>query len=741
MVRSMDFDRHRHGIPEKKRHSCFVRTLIILNIFFIIAIALSIAVIYRFAALIKEYKSTSVCHDTGCVSAAADVLRYMDASVEPCVDFYDFACGKFLSETTLTDEKVTIDTFNQARDKMQSQLLRLIDAPIVPDDLQSFRFIKLLYSLCMNQTQIEETGLKSMIEIHNLLGGWPVVVGDQWNPNSTWNWEKSSNDLLKAGFGHAYLFVISIDTDMRNSSRRRIVFDEPTLGLSREFLLQGTNDSVVQAYYDYMTDLAVIFGADRENAKQELLDVLEFEKNLANISMPMEQRRNSSELYNPLTFKEIQTKYPYLNWVEYINNLFPSHIKVNDNETVILNSLSFFKNFGTLLETTPNRTIANYLFWRLTEYSAYYLNSEIRKRQLLYNTVTIGKKELSARWKECISLTNNKLSTAVGALYIREYFHPVAKETAASMVEQIRKEFKDVLKKNEWMDAKTKLAANNKVDAIVTHIGYPDELYDDKKLEEYHKTIEINSTNYLASILNINKFYMNYELDSLRKVVNKTDWISHSSPTFINAFYSFEENSIELPAGILGGMFFASDRPLYMNFGGIGFIIGHELTHGFDDEGRQYDQHGDLLNWWDNATEVHFLQRAQCMIEQYSNFTEPLTNLSINGINTQGENIADNGGLKFAYNAYKKWIKKNGSERRLPGLQQYTPEQMFWIASAQTWCSIDRTEYMRLRILNGVHAPDKYRVIGSISNSDEFSQDFQCKPGQPMNPVKKCTVW
>lgn len=262
--------------------------------------------------------------------------------------------------------------------------------------------------------------------------------------------------------------------------------------------------------------------------------------------MPMEQRRNSSELYNPMTLNETQHKYPYINWVDYLNGLLPSNITVTVNETVIFNSKPFFNKLGTLLETTSNRTIANYLFWRLTEYSAYYLNSEVRKRQLGYNTVTIGKKELSARWKECISLTNNKLSTAVGALYIRKYFKPEAKQTAARMVEQIRQEFKDVLKLNEWMDAKTKLAASNKVDAIVTHIGYPDELYDDQKLEEYHKTIDFHPTNYLASILNINKFYMNYEFDSLRKTVNKTDWISHSSPTFINAFYSFEENSIGL---------------------------------------------------------------------------------------------------------------------------------------------------------------------------------------------------
>lgn len=262
------------------------------------------------------------------------------------------------------------------------------------------------------------------------------------------------------------------------------------------------------------------------------------------ISLPMEQRRNSSELYNPLTLNEAQAKFPYLNWTEYLNDFLPSNISVSENETVIFNSLGYFEEFELLLQNTTNRTIANYLFWRLTEYSAYYLNMEIRKRQLEYNTVTIGKKEHSPRWKECISLTNNKLSTAVGAMYIRKYFRPDAKQMARVMVDQIRQEFKELLRQNLWMDPKTKLAAGNKVDAIITHIGYPDELYDDKKLDEYYKTLDIDGENYLTAVLNINKFYMNYDYAALRKPVNKTDWIAHSSPTFINAYYSFEENSI-----------------------------------------------------------------------------------------------------------------------------------------------------------------------------------------------------
>lgn len=260
--------------------------------------------------------------------------------------------------------------------------------------------------------------------------------------------------------------------------------------------------------------------------------------------MPMEQRRNSSELYNKFTLEEVQEKFPYLDWVEIVNQMLPPNLKIDENEPVIFNSLSYFEKFGALLESTSNRTIANYISWRIVEYAAFYLNNDVRKRQLDYNAVSVGKKEFSARWKECISLTNTKLSAAVGALYIRQHFRPQAKLIAREMVDQIRSEFKEMLRKNSWMDPETKLRAAEKVDAIITHIGYPDELYDDAKLDEYHQNIEVDDTNYLKSVLNINKFYMNYQLNLLRKPANKTDWVSHSSPTFINAYYSFEENSI-----------------------------------------------------------------------------------------------------------------------------------------------------------------------------------------------------
>lgn len=262
--------------------------------------------------------------------------------------------------------------------------------------------------------------------------------------------------------------------------------------------------------------------------------------------MPLEERRNSTELYNPMTINELQKRFPYNDWVKYINQLLPKGMSVDENEVVIVNSLRFFKDLEKLLANSTNRTIANYMFWRITDYAIYYLNNEARSRQLEFSTVTTGKKEFSSRWKECISVTNNKLPIALGALYVRNHFNPESRLAALRMVDHIQKEFKDILRMNDFMDNVTKIAALSKVDAMSVHIGYPDELENDHILEEYHKNMEIDSSYYLRSVLNISKFYMDYSFDLLRKPVNKTDWRAHAAPTYINAYYSFEENSIGL---------------------------------------------------------------------------------------------------------------------------------------------------------------------------------------------------
>ncbi|XP_076754338.1 M13 family metallopeptidase neprilysin 2 isoform X2 [Xylocopa sonorina] len=680
-----------------------------------------------------------ICYTQECIHTASRLLKNIDFDVEPCDDFYDFACGGFLKSTNIPDDKTSVNTFSVISDELQNQLRTSIEEKSPSDEPKPFRLVKNLYKACMNKTVIEKQGLKPLLDILKNLGGWPVLEGDQWDEDG-FNWTESVYKFRKMGYSVDYFIDFSVGVDLKNSTKRIIDLDQAYLGLSREYLSKGFEDKIVQAYYSYMVDIAVILGANKSEAEMQLRDSLQFEMDLANISLPNEKRRNATLLYNPMTVQELSKTYPSVPWKEYFNTLLTPNAEVDENEVVIVSVPSYIENLEKLLAATPNRVQANYVMWRAAASSVNYLTEEIRKRQLQYSTALSGKTEREPRWKECIDTVSGSLAISVGAMYVRKYFKENAKKNALEMVADIRQEFTKILEKVDWMDDETRKSALKKAASMSSHIAYPDELLDDKKLENFYEKLELNTDNYLEGILNLTLFGVEYSFSKLRKPVNKSDWITHGRPAIVNAFYSSIENSIQFPAGILQGAFFSNDRPRYMNYGAIGFVIGHEITHGFDDQGRQFDKDGNLVDWWAPQTKEKYLERAECIIHQYGNYTVEEVGLNLNGINTQGENIADNGGIKEAYLAYQEWIKRNQAEPKLPGLP-YSPEQLFWISAANTWCSKYRPEAMKLRITTGFHSPGKFRVLGPLSNMEEFSKDFNCPIGSKMNPEKKCAVW
>ncbi|KAH8264524.1 hypothetical protein KR038_009603, partial [Drosophila bunnanda] len=712
------------------------------------------------------------CLTQECIHTASTVLRKMKPEVEPCDNFYEFACGTYLEEENIPDDKVSISTFSVISDKLQEQLKDIITAERPETEPKHFRLPNLLYKACMNKTLIETLGAEPIKRVAEKLGGWPLIKGDSWNADDTWTWQEQVKKFRAAGFSMDYIIDFSIGVDLQNSTKRLIDLDQSALALSREYLVKGFNETLVTAYYDYMVDVAVLFGANKDKAKTELLSSLEFEIALANvstagvclacrrvqfwfpqISWPNEKRRNSSELYNLRTPAQLQAAYPYVQWVDYMNALLPEGLDVAEDEMINLSVPSFFEDLGKLLARTPKRVIANYMFWRIHGFSVGFLSEEFRKRQLQYATALSGRQEQEARWKECVDIATGRLvccfgchgsvlglGISVGSLYVRKHFHKDSKANALEMVNDIRNVFNDILDEVIWMDAKTKKEAKEKLHSMATHIGYPDEMLDNEKLATYYAKLDIDPDKYFESFLGMNIFGTDYSFNKLRLPVNKTDWVRHARPAIVNAFYSSLENSIQFPAGILQGHFFNAQRPKYMNFGAIGYVIGHEITHGFDDQGRQFDVKGNLRDWWQPDTQKAYLAKAKCIIEQYGNYTEKATGLNLNGINTQGENIADNGGVKESYIAYRRWAQKHGPEKKLPGLD-YTPEQMFWVAAGQTWCAKYRKESLKMRITTGVHSPSEFRVLGSLSNMKDFAKDFQCPDGSPMNPVQKCEVW
>jgi len=405
------------------------------------------------------------------------------------------------------------------------------------------------------------------------------------------------------------------------------------------------------------------------------------------------------------------------------------------------------------LKNVPKRTIANYMVWRYVKSSMALLDKAALKIVLDYNKVISGKETTPPRWETCVRSVSGtdssslyfyegSLTNAVGAMYAKKYFPVDKKAVADEMVTNIREEFKVMLDELDWMDDATKGRAHNKVDMMTSHIAYSREILDNDLLNEFYQGLVLDSTSYLKNKLALRKFINEYYVKEFRKPIDKQSWKTHGGAAIVNAFYSSSENSIQFPAGILEGLFFQADRPSYMNYGAIGMVVGHEITHGFDDQGSQKDGEGNLVNWWEKITKQRYNERAKCMIDQYSEFSVNVDGeeINVNGINTQGENIADNGGFKEAYRAYQRLVDTYGEEPQLPGLP-YTPNQMFWLSGASVWCGKSRPATEKNRVLTDPHSPSQFRVVGSFRNLAEFSQDWNCPKNSPMNPDKKCTVW
>ncbi|XP_054161414.1 neprilysin-2-like [Oppia nitens] len=341
----------------------------------------------------------------------------------------------------------------------------------------------------------------------------------------------------------------------------------------------------------------------------------------------------------------------------------------------------------------------------------------------------------------CLENAKKLLPMAMSHLYVKHFFKTDNKQNAHKMFNNIVKEFRSNLQLNKWMKKETLEEALKKLDNLKIIVGYPDQLMDESNLADYYHTLTINnSDDYFGNINRINIWKMDLNFGKLRKSVDPLDWREMGSVLRVDAGYSIENNRVFVLAPNLQGVFYNKGRPNYMNYGAIGHVFGHEMIHGFDDQCRQFDFSGNLRNWWDTDTDALFKQKADCFVQQYSNFTVNEIAKKVNGFNTQGENIADNGGIIQSYRAYKKYVAKCGPEPRLPALN-YTSEQLFYISSAVQWCSKSTNEQLFKKLLIDVHTPHRQRVNGYISNSVEFSNVFNCPLGSPMNPLNKCKIW
>ncbi|XP_043270899.1 neprilysin-2-like [Venturia canescens] len=675
------------------------------------------------------------CLTPECINAASTFLKNMDPAVDPCHDFYHYACGGFINETIIPDSLGKVDSFSIVSEKLFNHLKLIIRAEMKPDEPKYTRLVKHFYKNCMNKTARESAGLKSLHAQLDKLGGWPVVLGNNWTEDN-FDWRSTIYKLRNTGLSYDSLISVSVMADPKNRTRRVVTLSHS----NSRYLDSGSDGRILNAYYRFMIDVAVILGADERRAVNDFYESSVFEIRLHSLELLVKPQRNATQFYNLMTVKELSKTYPSIPWQEYISRLLPSSITIGEDEIVNVLTPRYFANLEDLLKTTPKRTQANYLIWQAMSNLLPHLNDAIRDKVQIFMATYFGNTERKSQSRECIETVLAKLPLATSAMYVRKYSDEETKRNIAKMVMDIKEQYNITLSQIGWMDEKTRMKALDKLNAMVTYISHSDEMLNEEKLNAFYQKLDLSGDNYFENLLNLTLFNMEIPLEKLRKPVNKTDWTDDKYSATVNAFYDRIDNSISLLAGILQDVFYDNDRPKYINYGSIGSIIGHELTHGFDDMGKQYNENGNIFNWWTPSTEQNFTQRVQCLIEQYGNYTVPEVNQTLNSFMTQSENIADNSGVKMAYLAYNRWVARNQAEKKLPGIDR-TPKQLFWLSAANIWCTKYTQESLLVGLRGDPHSPAELRILGSFSNNVEFANDFKCPEGSRMNPTKKCPIW
>ncbi|XP_052765248.1 neprilysin-1-like [Mya arenaria] len=698
-------------------------------------------------------KIPEVCATEGCTRAAARVLDSLDSAVDPCENFYQYSCGGFLRSHVIPEDRANIDNWGILRDNVEYISKYLLEQPVTRPNATAIQKAKDLYQSCVDTDLIEQKGVGPAIPLLEELGGWPILGS---KPGG--NWEESKFDLARLittlrKYNNKVIIDMGVGIDNKNSTNHIVSFDQQDFGLpSRTYYLDESYRPMVEAYIRLATNVAIEFGANITTAEAEIREAVAFETAIANISMTNAELRDSSATYNKMTLADMKVRFPepkptdpvqfsWLNFTRQVFGLVDSdlNITIEVDEPVLVSALKYYEKVLVVVQTFPKRTIANYMVWRIMQNRARNLQQRFQDYIEEYNQVVYGVSTQRARWRGCVSYSILQLGAAVGSLYVREAFDEQAKGTAIDMINGLRDAFAEILMEQSWMDESTRTAAKEKADAMQQWIGYSDDILDDQSMNQLYDDVEVNSTEYFQNVLgNLQRWGMG-DISVLRMEFNKNGW--SDPPTTVNAQYSFLLNNIQFPAGIFQPPFYQKDQPRSMNYGGIGVVIGHEITHGFDDQGSQYDKVGNLRNWWDTTILENFQKRAQCIVDQYGGFVVPDIGIHVDGENTLGENIADNGGLKQSFRAYRKWVDSVGKEELpLPGMN-LSHNQLFFINFAQIWCDKEKPEELKNSINTDPHSPAQFRVIGTLQNSQEFSETFQCKPGSFMNPKKKCSVW
>lgn len=646
--------------------------------------------------------------------------RFIDRSSDPCKDFYQFACGNWLSSNPIPPEFSSWGRFTELAERNREELHKILEAAAAAKDGKPrdeiHQKIGDYYAACMDESKADMLGRKpiepELARIAGLKDAKAVVV--------------EAGHLRRTGIGA--LFSFDSAQDARDAREVIAEADQGGLGLpDRDYYTkEDDNSKAIRAQYvEHVAKMFQLAGDDEEAAKSEAQRVITLETALAKGSMTRVERRDPEKRYNRTKVAALGTLAPSVPWTAYFTEVgLPSVDSVN------IGSPSYFKALDEQLKTAALDDWKSYLRWTVIRSEAPRLSSAfVNENFRFHGAILTGAKALQPRWKRCVAATDQGLRDLLGKPYVDATFGADGKKRMQAMVEALTAAMEEDIKGLAWMDAETKVKAKEKLGTFVKKIGYPDKWVDMSKLK-------IDRTSWAENAARASTFGFDYELAKVGKPLDRTRW--GMTPPTVNAYYNAQMNEIVFPAGILQPPFFDRKMDDAPNFGGIGAVIGHEISHGFDDRGSQYDKDGNLKNWWSEKAGMEFKRRAACVEKQFSDYV-PIEDMHVNGKLTLGENIGDLGGVKIALAALHKTNEGKPDERR----DGFTRDQRFFLGFGQIWCRNVTPEQLRLQINTDPHSPAQFRVKGPLSNMKAFQEAFHCPDDAPM--VRKvsdiCEIW
>jgi putative endopeptidase len=646
-------------------------------------------------------------------------VDYMDRSVDPSVDFYRFACGTWLKNNPVPSDKARWAGFDELQERNWQQIRGLLESAAADSGagaVLATRQVGDFYASAMDTNRLEQLGLKpiqaklariaevkTVAELIALLG--ELHRGDA-----------------------AGLFNVGVSPDAKNSGVYAFHLNQGGLGLpDRDYYLTDGFAKERDKYKTHVSRMFQLLGESETDASRHAATVLDLETAMAKASKSRVELRDPNANYNKWTASELRDRAGGIAWDAYFEAL-----GVGGLREAIVGQTNFIQVLGKLVADRPLAEWQTYLRWHLVHSAAPYLNAAAEIEAFsFYGTVLRGQPQQEPRWQRSARVIDGSIGEALGSLYVAKYFPPAAKARMEQLIGNLREVFKDRLAKLEWMSEPTRAKALDKFARFTQKVGHPDKFRD-------YSSVQILRDDYLGNVERAAEFEVKRELARVGKPVDKTEW--HMTPQTVNAYFNPLQNEIVFPAGILQPPFFDIEADDAVNYGAIGVVIGHEITHGYDDQGRKYDADGNLNEWWTESDGKEFESRAKKVVDQYSSY-EALPGGKVNGQLTLGENIADLGGTSVAYEALQRALAKRPSARQ--PIDGFTPEQRFFLSLSQVWRTNWREAELRRRLVTDPHSPGQFRAIGPHVNLQEFYDAFGIKPGAPMYrpPELRAKIW